>query len=188
MVRGVREGFGVQPRGHPAQGQGWEGPVARGSQLWLRVLVPLRRMSVMGAGNRTCAGMSKRYQLCRVQVRPAPSPPWAGFRVCAVAPGPSGQPFHQVQGKHSERPCARIPLPASNPASPACHIPWPQAGMSLECGLQVSVLWPRPPLLTSPAPGAGWEADNCQASLSPKGPTAAQLHVPLCSPLPSGTR
>lgn len=29
-----------------------------------------RKTSVTGAGNRTCTGTSKRYQLCRVQVRP----------------------------------------------------------------------------------------------------------------------
>ena len=40
---------------------------------------PSRKTSVTGAGNRTCTGTSKRYQLCRVQVRPAwpdhPQPP-----------------------------------------------------------------------------------------------------------------
>lgn len=37
------------------------------------VFASTRRTSVTGAGNRTCTGTSKRYQLCRVQVRPHPS-------------------------------------------------------------------------------------------------------------------
>ncbi|XP_047381235.1 ADAMTS-like protein 2 isoform X4 [Sciurus carolinensis] len=42
-------------------------------QLWLEVQRPLRprRKSAPGAGNRTCMGTSKRYQLCRVQECPA---------------------------------------------------------------------------------------------------------------------
>lgn len=40
----------------------------------------------MGAGNRTCAGTSKQYQLCRVQVRPRPPAP-PPLRGCRVSPG-----------------------------------------------------------------------------------------------------
>lgn len=38
---------------------------------------PTRRKSVPGTGNRTCVGTSKRYQLCRVQVRLATCHPEA---------------------------------------------------------------------------------------------------------------
>ena len=72
----------------------------------------------MGAGNRTCTGTSKRYQLCRVQVslrQPGPPPPssFSGRSQGSflVAPGP----LDTLSWAWVVRaPGLRTPLPASN--------------------------------------------------------------------------
>lgn len=141
--------------------------------------LPARRTSVTGTGNRTCTGTSKRYQLCRVQVRPRPLLRQVSG-VFLVASGPSGYsvlglPLTSSEEKDGEGPGLSAPpsFIKSNLRCPPCararggtrrtRFCW----WSLKCGLKVQGLWLQPPLLTSPAPGARWETDSHQASLSP---------------------
>ena len=61
-------GWGARSRGGLGAGSGWQ---LATPDLSSQPGPPSRKTSVTGAGNRTCTGTSKRYQLCRVQVRPA---------------------------------------------------------------------------------------------------------------------
>lgn len=125
--------------------------------------------------------MSKQYQLCRVQVRPRPAaittlpflplpPPQAGLRVSSWWPlGPLDTlswacPLCPVEQKGGERSWARAHLlhqmSSVEPTEGSCHVQGPEDSLLLgefDARPQGLGLWPKPPLLTSPAPGARWD-------------------------------
>ena len=121
-ARGIRGGF-RGPAQRPSGAGARSVPAARGPQPPAQSPgLPSRRTSVTGAGNRTCTGTSKRYQLCRLQVRPRPGgtaalPPSSLGR-SQVAPRPSrhsapGLPLLPVEEKEGEGSWAQSPLHAS---------------------------------------------------------------------------
>lgn len=122
-ARGIRGGF-RGPAQRPSGAGARSVPAARGSQPPAQSPgLPSRRTSVTGAGNRTCTGTSKRYQLCRLQVRPrlggtAALPPSPLGRP-QVAPRPCrhsalGLPLLPVEEKEGERSWVQSPLHTSD--------------------------------------------------------------------------
>lgn len=117
-LEGAR-GWGGSPEVTPEQEQGpdcsWP-LLARAQSPCPRT----RRTSVTGAGNRTCTGTSKRYQLCRVQVRPqapypAPSPGRAQGAVLVDTPSWACSSHPDGERESGEAPGLRTPSPASDP-------------------------------------------------------------------------
>lgn len=146
-------------RGRPQAGRGRAHSRQRMHSLRACVLPRTRRTAVTGSGNRTCTGTPKRYQLCRVQVRPRLAGDWAwpcltpgrSRGVTSVAPGlsdtlPWACPQRPMEEEGGEGPWAQRALPASDQI---CDTRWVLparvgmrthfCGWSLTLGLGVSV-------------------------------------------------
>lgn len=125
--------------------------------------VPCRRTAVAGAGNRTCTGTSKRYQLCRVQVRRRLAGtttlsflPQAGLRgLLGHCPGPAPDVLWKTRWRGA--PGADLWSPPRAPAGAGTH------GLTAESP-RAGVSGRSPPLLPSPAAGLPWETDSHQAT------------------------
>lgn len=106
-----------------------------------RPCLPARRTSVTDAGNRTCTGTSKRYQLCRVQVRLCP----LGRRPCPPRP-PQGPYILGREGDQAPAQGARLPAAIRSLCPRGPGTTGPEASLLLaERKLQGRGLWLKPP-------------------------------------------
>lgn len=156
-----------------------------------------RRTSVTGAGNRTCTGTSKRYQLCRVQVRPqapypAPSPGRAQGAVLVDTPSwacsshPVGERVVRLLG--SEPPLlpqiqSGCPLWATGTPGRSTHSGWRNSNPASSLGSQAVA----PGAHDGSEPGARQETEvrwgprpSCSHH-APRPPQLSLLLTPRCT-------